>query len=51
MVMCFEKIKGAKNPTNMLTKCVDVGMLRLCKASIGMMSGRCSWSFENEIIG
>ena len=24
MVMCFEKIEGAKNPANMLTKCVEV---------------------------
>ena len=23
--MCFEKIEGAKNPTDLLTKCVDVG--------------------------
>ena len=37
MVMCFEKIEGAKNPTNMLTKCVDVRILRLCKTSIGMV--------------
>ena len=29
--MCFEKIEGAKNPANMLTKCVGVGILRLCK--------------------
>ena len=36
MVMCFEKIEGAKNPVNMLTKCVDVGILRLCRASIDM---------------
>ena len=27
--MYFEKIDGAKNPANMLTKCVDVGILRL----------------------
>jgi len=36
--MCLEKIKGAKNPGNMLTKCIDVGTLKLCKASIGMVS-------------
>ena len=35
MVMCLEKIKGAKNPANMMTKCVDVEILMLCKASIG----------------
>ena len=35
--MYLEKIEGAKNPANMLTKCVDVGKLRLCKALIGMV--------------
>ena len=35
--MCFEKIAGAKNPANILTKCVDVGILRLCKISIDMV--------------
>ena len=35
--MCCEKIEGAKNPADMLTKCVDVGKLRLCKALIGMV--------------
>ena len=35
--MCLEKIEGAKNPADMLTKCVDVGKLRLCKALIGMV--------------
>ena len=35
MVMYFEKIEGAKNPAYMLTKCIDVGILRLCKASLG----------------
>ena len=35
--MCFEKIEGAKNPANMLTKCVDVGILRLCKVLIGIV--------------
>ena len=35
--MCLETTKGAKNPANMLTKCVDVGKLRLCKALIGMV--------------
>ena len=29
--MCLEKIEGAKNPADRLTKCVDVGKLRLCK--------------------
>ena len=29
--MYFEKIEGAKNLANMLTKCVDVGILGLCK--------------------
>ena len=35
--MCLEKIEGAKNLANMLTTCVDVGKMRLCKASIGMV--------------
>ena len=35
--MCLEKIEGAKNPADMLTKCVDVGKLKLCKALIGMV--------------
>ena len=35
--MCLEKIESEKYPTNILKKCVDVGTLRLCKASIGMM--------------
>ena len=35
--MCLEKIEGAKNPTDMLTKCIDVEKLRLCKALIGIM--------------
>ena len=42
MVMCFEKREGVKNPANMLTKCVDVGILRLCKTSIGMVQRRYS---------
>ena len=35
--MCLEKIEGAKNLVGMLTKCVDVGKLRLCKTLIGMV--------------
>ena len=35
--VCLEKIEGAKNPTDMLTKCVDVGKLRLFKTSIGLL--------------
>ena len=35
--MCLEKIEGAKNLTDMLTKCVDVGKLRLCKTSVGLL--------------
>ena len=35
--MCLEKIEGAKNPADMLTKCVDVGNLRLCKTSGGLL--------------
>ena len=35
--MCFEKIEGAKNPTDMLTKCVYVGKLRLCKTSVDLL--------------
>ena len=37
MVMCLEKIEGAKNPTKMMTKCVDLEILRLCKASIDIV--------------
>ena len=35
--MCLEKIEDAKNPADMLTKCVDVGKLRLCKTSTGLL--------------
>ena len=35
--MCLEKIEGAKNPADMLTKCVDVGKLRLCKTLVGLL--------------
>ena len=35
--MCLEKIEGAMNPTDMLMKCVDVGKLRLCKTSVGLL--------------
>ena len=35
--MCLEKIEGAKNPTYMLTKCVDVGKLGLCNTSVGLL--------------
>ena len=35
--MCLEKIDSVKNPTDMLTKCVDVGKLRLCKTSVGLL--------------
>ena len=35
--MCLEKIVGAKNLTDMLTKCVDVGKLGLCKTSVGLL--------------
>ena len=35
--MCLEKIEDAKNPADMLTKCVDVGKLRLCKTSVGLL--------------
>ena len=35
--MCLEKIKGAKNPADMLTKCVDVRKLGLCKTSVGLL--------------
>ena len=33
--MCLEKIEGAKNPADMLTKYVDVGKQRLSKTSVG----------------
>ena len=35
--MCLEKIEGAKNSADMLTKCVYVGKLRLCKTSVGLL--------------
>ena len=35
--MCLEKIGGAKNPADMLRKCVDVGKLWLCKTSVGLL--------------
>ena len=35
--ICLKKIKGEKNLAYMLTKCVDVGKLRLCKTSIGLL--------------
>ena len=35
--MCLEKIEGAKNPTDMLMKCVDVGKQKLCKTSEGLL--------------
>ena len=34
--MCLNKIEGAKNPADILTKCVDVGKMRLCKSSVGL---------------
>ena len=35
--MCLEKIEGAKNAADILTKCVDVRKLRLCKTSVGLL--------------
>ena len=35
--MCLEKIEGAKNLADMLLKCVDVGKVRLCKTSVGLL--------------
>ena len=35
--MCLENIEGAKNPADMLTKCVDVWKLRFCKTSVGLL--------------
>ena len=35
--MCLKKIEGAKNPADMLKKCVDVGKLRLFKTSVGLL--------------
>ena len=35
--MCLEKIEGAKNSTDILMKCVDVGKLGLCKTSVGLL--------------
>ena len=42
MVVCLEEREGAKNPA---TCCVDVGTLRLYRASNGMVQ------IENEILG
>ena len=35
--MCSEKIEGAKNHADMLTKYVDIGKLGLCKTSVGLL--------------
>ncbi|OAY26992.2 hypothetical protein MANES_16G063350v8, partial [Manihot esculenta] len=35
--ICLKKIEGTKNPTDMLTKGVDVGKLGLCKVSVGLL--------------
>ena len=35
--MCLEKIEGAKNLEEILTKCVDVGKLRLCRTSVDLL--------------
>ena len=35
--MCLEKIEGAKNMADMLTKCGYIGKLRLCKTSVGFL--------------
>ena len=35
--MFLEKIECAKNPTDVLTKCVDIGKLSLCKTSVGLL--------------
>ncbi|KAG8636044.1 hypothetical protein MANES_16G093733v8 [Manihot esculenta] len=35
--MCLKKIKGTKNPIDILTKSVDAGKLGLCKASVGLL--------------
>ena len=53
--MCLEKIEGAKNPADMLTKCVDVGKLRLCKTSVGLLllllqNLRCGKDVDDEEI-
>ena len=53
--MFLEKIEGAKNPTDMLTKCVDVGKLGLCKTSVGLLllllqKLRCSKDVDDEEI-
>lgn len=33
----LEKIKGAKNLTDILTKCVDIGKLKLCKVLVKIL--------------
>ena len=53
--MCLEKIEGAKNPTDMLAKCVDVGKLGLCKTSVGLLQlflqmQRCGKDVDDEDI-
>ncbi|VFR01674.1 unnamed protein product [Cuscuta campestris] len=35
--MSLEKIEGAKNSADMLTKCADVRKLRFCKTSVGLL--------------
>ena len=35
--MCLKKIEGAKNLADMLTKCLDVGKLRLYKTIVGLL--------------
>ena len=35
--MCLEKIEGEKNLAEILTKCVDVGKVRLCKTSVCLL--------------
>ena len=36
--MCLEKIEGAKNSTNMLMQCVDVGKLGYAKPQLVLCS-------------
>ena len=45
--MCLEKIDGAKNPTDILTKYVDVWKLTLYKALIDLVLGRNGGLFKN----
>ena len=37
-LVILEKICGSKNPIDMLTKCVTIKKLKLCVASVGLLT-------------